>query len=272
MKYLSCIFLICLSTNIVCSQSSHTNDLLYTKNIILARAALEESKFDSCMIYYKEAFTVKQSTTLIIMHAAACGYGAFDVDFLEEQLGRAFELNWHEAKQVFYKNPEFHYLKDTPFEDMVINAHEDALLEKKESLTQDTMLIKKARLKEDVVTILSEEPSPAGKHIVTTKEVLVAKESLELTEDSNTEELKKSQQEKREFKSTYGSQSLQIDSSGVIKNPMDSLHAVPIIEMIDSLRATMGLGPLREHTKLLELAPDFAPPVSVKKPSRSTRN
>lgn len=128
MKLILSVFLYCLTSHFLFSQSFATNDPAYVKNVTLGQAAMESMKYDSCMTYYKTAFNLKQTSYLSTMRAAACGYSAMDVNYLEQELGKAFELNWGGAKQVFDNYPEFSYLKGTAFEDMVINAHEDAAI------------------------------------------------------------------------------------------------------------------------------------------------
>lgn len=119
--------LICLSYCIsLISQNFASSDPAYIQNVRLGEAALNNMDYDSCMIYYKTAFKIKQTSFMSTMRAAACGYSALDVDYLDQELSKAFEINWGGSKQVFDNNPEFEYLKGTAFEDMVINAHEDA--------------------------------------------------------------------------------------------------------------------------------------------------
>lgn len=108
------------------AQSFSSNDPAYIVNVQKGEAALNAMKYDSCMMYYTTAFKVKQTSFMSTMRAAACGFSAYDIGYLEQELGKAFEINWGGSKQVFYNNAEFAYLKETAFEDMVINAYEDA--------------------------------------------------------------------------------------------------------------------------------------------------
>ena len=128
MKLIFGVFLFCLTSYQGISQSFATNDPAYVKNVTLGQAAMESMKYDSCITYYQTAFKLKQTSYLSTMRAAACGYSAMDVNYLDQELEKAFELNWGGAKQVFENYPEFAYLKGTVFEDMVINAHEDAAI------------------------------------------------------------------------------------------------------------------------------------------------
>jgi len=128
MKLLLSLCLLCLSSVVLHCQSFATNDPAYKSNVTLGQAAMESEKYDSCMHYYDVAFKIKQTSYLSTMRAAACGFSALNVDYVERELGKAFELNWGGAKQVFDNYPEFNYLKASAFEDMVINAHEDAAI------------------------------------------------------------------------------------------------------------------------------------------------
>lgn len=126
MKLLLSLF-ICFSTSLsLFSQTFSSTDPAYIDNVRLGEASLNNMNYDSCMMYYKTAFKIKQTSFMSTMRAAACGYSALDVDYLDQQLSKAFEINWGGSKQVFYNNTEFEYLKGTAFEDMVINAFEDA--------------------------------------------------------------------------------------------------------------------------------------------------
>lgn len=110
------------------SQSFATDDPAYKTNVNLGLAALEAEMYDSCIIYYAEAFKIKQTSYLSTMRAAACGYSAEKVDYMEQELAKAFEINWGGAKQVFDNYPEFNYLKETAFEGMVVNAYQEAAI------------------------------------------------------------------------------------------------------------------------------------------------
>jgi len=128
MKVFLCLLFSLSSFQILFSQNFSSADPIYIDNVKRGGAALENMKYDSCITYYKKAFAIKQTSFMSTMRAAACGYSAFDVDYLEQELGKAFEINWGGSKQVFDNNSEFEYLKGTVFEDMVINAYEDAAI------------------------------------------------------------------------------------------------------------------------------------------------
>lgn len=125
--FFSLLFTLC-SFHGLLSQNFSSADPNYIKNVKLGGAALENMKYDSCITYYKSAFAIKQTSFMSTMRAAACGFSAYDVNYLEQELEKAFEINWGGAKQVFDNNPEFKYLKGTVFEDMVLNEYEDAAI------------------------------------------------------------------------------------------------------------------------------------------------
>lgn len=91
----------------------------YKPLVVAGEAALAAMKYDSCMIYYKQAFEIKQTSYLSTMRNAACAYSADDKDYLAEQLKIAFDLSWGGSKSIYDNYPEFEYLKDSEFEKMV---------------------------------------------------------------------------------------------------------------------------------------------------------
>ena len=56
--------------------------------------SLEGEKYDSCITYFKSAFTIKQTSYLSTMRAAACAYSAGDQAYFNQELNKAFSLNW----------------------------------------------------------------------------------------------------------------------------------------------------------------------------------
>lgn len=126
MKHLLCFFILLAIGPLLFAQNFSSLNPAYIENVQKGEGALNSMKYDSCMMYYTMAFEIKQTSFMSTMRAAACGFSAYDIDYLEQELGNAFEINWGGSKQVFYNNPEFEYLLGTAFEDMVINAYEDA--------------------------------------------------------------------------------------------------------------------------------------------------
>lgn len=101
------------------SQQFSSDNPNYKPLVVAGEAALVSMKYDSCMIYYKQAFEIKQTSYLSTMRNAACAYSADDKDYLAEQLKIAFDLSWGGAKSIYDNYPEFEYLKDSEFEKTV---------------------------------------------------------------------------------------------------------------------------------------------------------
>ncbi|MEM9548732.1 MAG: DUF6624 domain-containing protein [Bacteroidota bacterium] len=109
-----------LSYNANAQQSFATTDPAYIKNVQAGEAALNAEKYDSCLIYYEEAFKTKQTSVLSTLRGAACAYSANNTNTLNTYLDVAFELNWDMAKSIFDTYEEFTYLSGTPFEDTIL--------------------------------------------------------------------------------------------------------------------------------------------------------
>ena len=101
------------------SQSFSSNDPNYINNVKAGEAALKAEKYDSCLVYYQEAFKIKQTSILSTLRGAACAFSANNTTTLDNYLDIAFELNWDQTKSIFEAYDEFVYLKDTPFEEMI---------------------------------------------------------------------------------------------------------------------------------------------------------
>jgi len=119
MKFLPIICLLFLIANSSFAQKETEEDALYFPLVELGEEALNNMKYDSCMIYYKDAFKIRQTSPLSTLRNAACAYSAEDKDYLAEQLKIAFDLSWGGSKSIFENYPEFEYLTDSPFEKMV---------------------------------------------------------------------------------------------------------------------------------------------------------
>lgn len=116
MKSISIIFILSFTSIIIFAQELTEDDLKYKPLVEAGHAALENMKYDSCMVYFKEAFQIRQTSYLSTMRNAACAFSSGDNDYLAEQLKIAFDLSWGGSKNIFNNYPEFEYLKDSPFE------------------------------------------------------------------------------------------------------------------------------------------------------------
>jgi len=120
MKNLTLLFLFTLLTiHLQAQQTFSSNNPDYITNVKAGEAALNAEKYDSCLVYYKEAFKIKQTSVLSTLRGAACAYSANNKTTLENYLNIAFDLNWDQSKSIFDQYPEFKYLDETPFEDMI---------------------------------------------------------------------------------------------------------------------------------------------------------
>lgn len=109
------ILLLCATFSLMAQNFSSTNPD-YIKNVKLGEAALNNEKFDSCLVYYTDAFKIKQTSVLSTLRMAACAYSKEDKALYSEQISKAFELDWGAALNLFNSYPEFEYLKTTSFE------------------------------------------------------------------------------------------------------------------------------------------------------------
>ncbi len=89
--------------------------------------ALEAEKYDSCITYYKSAFKIKQTSYLSTLRAAACAYSANDQKYLDQQLDKAFSINWGGTKNIWDNYTEFDYLRGTPFEERILTMYDHCL-------------------------------------------------------------------------------------------------------------------------------------------------
>ena len=91
-------------------------------------AALEAMKYDSCMIYFKQAFLIKQTSYLSTMRNCACAHSAGDIAYRDQQLDKTFDINWGGSKTVFDNYPEFDYLKGGEFEEIIKARYQEAAI------------------------------------------------------------------------------------------------------------------------------------------------
>jgi len=66
----------------------------YMTHVENGAAALKAMKYDSCMVYFKQAFLIKQTSYLSAMRNCACAHSAGDLAYRDQQLTKTFDLNW----------------------------------------------------------------------------------------------------------------------------------------------------------------------------------
>ena len=109
-------FLLFLINNYLICQNYSSADPTYINNVKAGLSALEGEKFDSCMVYYRKAFKVQQTSVLSTLRMAACAYsGGYRYDY-NQQLSKALDLNWGTSQMLFESYPEFKYLEGTSFD------------------------------------------------------------------------------------------------------------------------------------------------------------
>lgn len=111
MKILLLVFLSFIITSSLIAQNFSSTDPAYIENVKLGEASLKSEKYDSCLFYYQEAFEIKQTSVLSTLRMAACAFSSEKNETYQEQLGKAFSLDWANAKNLFNNYPEFKYLE-----------------------------------------------------------------------------------------------------------------------------------------------------------------
>ncbi|MDF1696919.1 MAG: hypothetical protein P1U56_13840 [Saprospiraceae bacterium] len=130
------LFLLFISFSIHLSgQQFSSTDPDYIKFVKAGEAALNAEKYDSCLVYYKDAFQIKQTSILSTLRGAACAYSAGNKEILDQYLSIAFELNWDQTKMIFDRYEEFRYLDETAFETRIQTEWEKGAIESGINLT-----------------------------------------------------------------------------------------------------------------------------------------
>jgi hypothetical protein len=102
--------------NSVYTQNYSSQNPDYIFNAKAGERTLNAELYDSCIIYFKNAFEIQQTSFLSTLRAAACGYSGGKFTYFKEQLEKALDINWDGTKNIFYSYPEFAYLHGTGFE------------------------------------------------------------------------------------------------------------------------------------------------------------
>ena len=88
---------------------------------------LYDEAYDTCMAYYAEAFTIKQTSSLSTLRYAACAYKYGSTQLAHQQIDKAFELSWGASKHIYDRYGVFRQFDETPFEVKVNWRYEYAL-------------------------------------------------------------------------------------------------------------------------------------------------
>jgi len=122
------IFLFAIVTH--CTLIAQTEQELtdYKYLVEHGETALRSEKFDSCIVYYAQAFEIKQTSVLSTLRMAACAYSKGDTELYNEQFAKSLEINWGWTQEIFNNYEEFKYLHSTPFYDRVQVAYRDSAI------------------------------------------------------------------------------------------------------------------------------------------------
>lgn len=91
----------------------------YITKVTAGENALNAAKYDSCLIYYADAFKIKQTSVLSTLRGAACAFSADNQEILDIYIDKAFELNWDMAKNIYKGYDEFKYLAGSDFDEII---------------------------------------------------------------------------------------------------------------------------------------------------------
>jgi len=115
-----------LSFSISIQGQEAKDDQGYQSLVLRGLEMLETSNYDSCMTYFHEGFKIKQTSYLSTLRYAACAYSKGDRNKYEEQLDKAVELSWAGTKEIFETREEFNYLQGTEFQDDLLIKYNEA--------------------------------------------------------------------------------------------------------------------------------------------------
>ena len=101
MKNLSILILFfCFMIPNLKSQNYTSQDPNYINNVKSGEAALKAEKYDSCMVYYRKGFKVKQTSVLSTLRMAACAYSGGYLHEYKKQKTRS-------KRTIFFKKKLF---------------------------------------------------------------------------------------------------------------------------------------------------------------------
>ena len=99
------------------SQTYSSQNPDYITNVKLGEESLNNESYDSCMIYYRKAFQIQQTSTLSTLRMAACAYSGGYANEYDIQMKKAIDLSWSMTKNIFNGYDEFSYLRKSSFEE-----------------------------------------------------------------------------------------------------------------------------------------------------------
>ena len=281
------------STVALMGQNFSSSNPTYVENVQAGEAALNAMKYDSCLIYYKTAFAIKQTSYLSTLRMAACAYQAKAEKLYLEQLDKAIAINWDGTRQIFYNYSEFQFLLTTPFETALMEKWSEAAeasgidLQLREELAQIRILDQEQRqytmelewgspemdsiwaiqsrhdsINTDRIVEIIEAYGYPGRSLVgpdqaSTAFLVIQHANLEVQEKylpllkaaAADDELSWSSVALLIDRVNLGQGKKQIYGSQVTSDNEGNHYFLPIEQpyQVDSIRATVGLGPLSDY-------------------------
>ncbi|MTB49862.1 DUF6624 domain-containing protein [Lewinella sp. W8] len=113
---LALAFSLALVSSLHAQTTFSSSDPAYVDNVTAGEAALKDGQFDDCLDFYAKAFTVKQTSFLSTLRAAACAHSAGKQELLTQYLDHAFSLSPDGSMQVYKNYEEFAPYRDTEFD------------------------------------------------------------------------------------------------------------------------------------------------------------
>ena len=130
MKHLILIlFTIASTTELLSQQTFASTDPQYKVHVEAGEIALNDKKYDECLVSYQKAFEIKQTSVLSTLRAAACAFTGNNKPVFDKYIDKAFELNWDQTKNIFDNYAEFEYLKGSELEKTINKRWESAAKE-----------------------------------------------------------------------------------------------------------------------------------------------
>lgn len=110
-------------------QTFSSQDPAYIDAVTAGETALKAEEYNDCLMYYADAFTIKTTSYLSTLRAAACAHSAGKIALRNKYLDHAFSLDAVGSSDVFKYYEEFAYLYEGPFaqevEDRFLKAFPD---------------------------------------------------------------------------------------------------------------------------------------------------
>lgn len=101
------------------AQNYSSQDPAYITAVSNGERNLLAENYDSCLVYYAEAFQIRQTSVLSTLRAAACAHAAGRSELRDVYLDTAFTLNASNSQGIYKRYEEFDFLRGTEFENLI---------------------------------------------------------------------------------------------------------------------------------------------------------